>query len=485
MLQDLKKKGPARIGFYAVGHAPYWEQFPDLLPNLLLYHAQARQKLEKHSVTVMDYGMVDSNEKAYQVLARMRADELDLVICNMVTYATSATFVPVIRNIHVPVVLLALQVRPALDYSQASTFMQLENDSICAVPEFISTARRLGRQVADVIIGTLHDDAKAEKEISDWCDLARVLAALKGARLGLMGHVMEAMYDMHADPAGLTAAFDVHVPLLEIDDLVACHQAVSAGEIASKKEEILSLFTTPDPGSDPLATRLTEPDLVQAARSAVALDKLVAEYDLDGLAYYYGGQPGSIQRQVAGSLVVGNSLLQARGIPMCGEFDIKTLVAMLIMDRLGIGGSFAELHPFDFTENFILVGHDGPHHIAIADGKPALRSLKKYHGKPGSGASVEFAIKEGPITMLGISQLADGGFKFIIGEGWSQRGPIPPTGNTNTRGFFGPCIRTYIKNWVMAGPTHHFALGVGHAAQKLARLGQILGLETVVVQAEK
>jgi L-arabinose isomerase len=192
--------------------------------------------------------------------------------------------------------------------------------------------------------------------------------------------------------------------------------------------------------------------------------------------------PDSVQREVASSLVVGNSLLNARGVPMCGEFDIKTCVAMLIMDRLGIGGSFAEIHPFDFRENFILVGHDGPHHIAIAEGKPVLRSLLKYHGKPGSGASVEFQIKEGPITMLSISQKASGQLKFVIGEGESVRGAIPPTGNTNTRGFFGPDVRRYIKDWVMAGPTHHFALGIGHHAETIAQIGRLLGLDTVIVR---
>jgi len=129
-----------------------------------------------------------------------------------------------------------------------------------------------------------------------------------------------------------------------------------------------------------------------------------------------------------------------------------------------------------------LVGHDGPHHIAIADGKPILRSLTKFHGKPGSGASVEFKIKEGPITMLGITQNAEGGFKFVIGEGYSKKGPIPPTGNTNTRGFFAPNTRDFIKKWVMEGPTHHYALGIGHHADTIAKIAKVLGIQYVVVK---
>jgi L-arabinose isomerase len=181
------------------------------------------------------------------------------------------------------------------------------------------------------------------------------------------------------------------------------------------------------------------------------------------------------------NLIVGNSLLTAAGFPMCGESDLKTCIAMLIEDRLGIGGSFAEFHPIDFDEGFVLVGHDGPHHINIADGKPVLRSLTKYHGKPGSGASVEFKIKEGPITMLSIGQTDEGKFKFVIAEGQSVRGPIPPTGNTNTRGYFEPDVRTFLLRWVAEGPTHHFALGIGHHADTIQAIADALDVDRVIV----
>ena len=221
--------------------------------------------------------------------------------------------------------------------------------------------------------------------------------------------------------------------------------------------------------------------MYQAAKSAAALDRFVASNRLDGLAYYYEGAEGSLQRQVASTLIVGNSILNAQGIPMCGEFDLKTCIAMFILDQLDIGGSFAEFHPFDFDENFILVGHDGPHHLRIAEGKPVLRSLTKYHGKPGSGASVEFKIKEGPITMLGLTQTTGGRLKFVIGEGESKQGPVPPTGNTNTRGFFRPSTKDFVKSWVMEGPTHHFALGVGHHAETIQKIAAVLGIESVIV----
>ncbi|MBE6777953.1 MAG: arabinose isomerase [Ruminococcaceae bacterium] len=478
---ERKKPLEGRIAFFSVVHATYFAQFEGLEESLGRYHRDAVALVERQGVTVVDYGFVADNATAFAVADRIAGDGIDLIFCNMITYATSSVFAPIVQGTTAPIVLLALQPRMGLDYTKASTFMQLENDNICSVPEFTGVAIRLGRPVKDAVIGCLYDDPAAEKEVAEWCAIARVLHDLKGARIGLMGHVLESMYDMHADPTAVSAAFGLHVPLLEIDDAVKAYNEVTPTEIEAKKALILQEFETPDPQSDPVTRKLTEEDLTHAAHGAAALDRLVERFGLTGLAYYYEGQPDTIQREVATSFIVGNSILNAQGTPMCGEFDLKTCVAMLILDRLNIGGSFAEFHPFDFTEDFILVGHDGPHHIAIAEGKPILRSLLKFHGKPGAGASVEFKIKEGPITMLGITQNAHGGFKFVIGEGESKKGPIPPTGNTNTRGFFAPTTREFIKKWVMEGPTHHYALGVGHHADTIKKIADVLGIEAVRV----
>ena len=471
---ERKKKRTANIAFFSVVHEVYFEQFEGLEESLNGYHNETIKLIEKNDVMVKDYGIVGSNSVAFDVAEQINGDKIDLIICNMITYATSSVFAPILQNTNAPMILLALQPLQHLDYSKACTFMQLENDNICSVPEFTGVAIRMGKPVADVVIGCLYNDKKAESDLREWCEIAKVLHDLKGARIGLMGHVLESMYDMHADPTAVSAAFNLHIPLLEIDDVVREYEKVTKEEIEDKKKLILEEFDTPVPVSDPVTMKLTDADLERAAHGAAALDRLIEEYKLDGLAYYYEGNEGTIQREVATSFIVG--------IPMCGEFDIKTCVAMLILDRLNIGGSFAEFHPFDFAEDFILVGHDGPHHIAIANGKPILRSLTKFHGKPGSGASVEFKIKEGPITMLGITQNAEGKFKFVIGEGESKTGPIPPTGNTNTRGFFKPTTREFIKKWVMEGPTHHYALGIGHHASTIKKIADVLGIEAVIVE---
>ena len=476
-----RKPRTANIGVFGVGHYTYWGQFPGLRDELLGKLEVFVKRVEKQAVKVTSFGMIDDAKGATALLPKLKAAQLDLVFCDMLTYATSSTFGIIIRELQVPVVLVALQPQKALDYTKASTYKQLANDDFCSVPEFTGVAIRMGKKAPPVILGTLHDDPQAEAEVAEWCNIAKVMHDLRGARIGHFGLVLVSMYDMHTDPTALTAAFGLHVVQTEADDILRLFRKVGEADTAAKKKQILEMFDTPDPQSDPITRKLTETDLDMAARTAVALDQFVEEKQLDGLAYYYEGEPESDLRRVLSSLIVGNSLLTAAGFPMCGESDLKTCVAMLIEDRLDIGGSFAEFHPLDFNEGFVLVGHDGPHHVNIADGKPKLRSLLKYHGKPGSGASVEFKIKEGPLTMLSIGVTAKGKFKFVIAEGQSVRGPIPPTGNTNTRGFFKPDVRTFLKRWAAAGPTHHFALGVGKHAQTLKKIADALDLENVII----
>ena len=509
---ERRKPLTANIGVVSVGLDTYWKQCPGLYDDMVKKEDAFVRMLGPN---IHRFGISDNPQKAASLIPAMKAADLDLLFVDMVTYATSSTFAPFVRELTCPIVLVALQPDARLDYEHATIYRQLYNDDLCSVPEFTGVAIRYGRPVADVIIGQLGNEEwgtgngragaprtpSTAEEIRQWCAVAHVLHDLRRARIGLMGHVLEAMYDMQVDPTAVSRTFGCHVALCEPDEILTFYRelggsrpvATAAGTesgppndvVEEMKQRILEFFDTPDPVSDPWTEKLTDHDLDVAAKAAVALEKFIAKRNLDGFAYYYEGEPGSLTRELVTNFIVGNSLLTAAGFPMCGEFDLKNCIAMMIFDRLDIGGSFAEFHPIDFERGTVLVGHDGPHHLNIAAKKPVLRSLKKYHGKPCSGAGVEFNIKEGPITMMSIGLKADGSFKFIVAEGESLAGPIPPTGNTNTHGKFKPDVCTFLRRWSLEGPTHHFALGVGHHAAELKKLGRALGIETVVVTEER
>ena len=478
---ERRKPLQANAGILGVGHHRYWSQFSGLVDRMREKQARFSERVRAYGVKVFDFGLADDSQTAYAALAQIRQANLDLLFVDMLTYATSATFAPLIQGLEIPIVLVVLQPEVAMDYAHGSTYLQLMNDDFCSVPEFASVAVRMGKRVPEMILGYEHGDEMAENEIREWCQIAKVLHDLKTARIGLMGHVLESMYDMHTDPALITRTFGSHVVQCEPDEILHFYRQIAREDIREMEARILSFFQTPDPVSDEITFRLKQEDLMIAAKAALALERFVDEKDLNGLAYYYEGETGSEMRQLMTNLIVGNSLLIAAGFPMCGEFDLKTCLGMLIMDRLEIGGSFAEFHPLDFQRGSVLVGHDGPHHLNIAAGKPVLRSLGVYHGKPGSGAGVEFKIKEGPISMLSVTVNAHGRIKFVIAEGESLQGEIPATGNTNSHGYFKPDLRTFLRRWVAEGPTHHFSLGIGHHARTIQKIAGVLGIEAVMV----
>jgi L-arabinose isomerase len=290
------------------------------------------------------------------------------------------------------------------------------------------------------------------------------------------------MLDLYSDFTQVHAQTGAHVEVLEIDDLVERVESADATAIDRKGEEIRQTFELADAGIDPIAAENTPEIFEWSARVAVGLDRLVDDFELDGLTYYYRGVGGNIAEQVAAGLIVGNSLLTARGIPAAGEGDLKTNVAMLLLDRLGAGGSYTEFYALDFEEGFVLMGHDGPGHLAIAEGRPVARALKLYHGKAGAGLSIEMKVRLGPVTILGVSQTADGRLKLIAAEGDSIAGPTFRIGNTNSRIRFAKPPAEFMDAWCAEGPTHHVALGVGHQLSRIRKVADLLGLELAVVQ---
>ena len=496
---DRKPLKKPRIGLYSMGLKAYWAQFPGLRERMIEYGAFIAKKLDSMGAEVYNFGLVDCEQAGQAAGEYFNTHGVDLIFSHSATYCTSACVLPVHQICKAPTVVLNLQPTARINYAVTTTGEWLAHCGACPAPEVSNAFQRAGipYRVVNGLLGldytpeiSMTDEntagrpeaIRAWKEIGEWVDAARVKRNLQGARFGFLGNTYSGMLDLYSDFTMVSAQTGIHLQVLEMCDLERCLRDVIEEEVAEKRREIAEFFViSDDNAADPLARKPTEEQLDWSARVAAAQERLVKEFDLDALTYYYHGAPDGYYEKIQGGFIVGHSLLTAAGIPCAGEGDLKTDLAMKICDILGKGGSFCEIVVTDYEDGTILLGHDGPFHLEIARSKPILRGMGLYHGKQGTGVSVEAKVKTGPITNLSCTQTIDGRLKFIITEAESTDGPIMTIGNTQTPVKFNKSPDEYMDEWFAEAPTHHFAMSVGHNGSLLEKTAKILNIKSVTL----
>ena len=470
---------PLRVGLCGIGLEAYWAQFAGLKARLEGYLSRVSEMVAEAQVEVVALGLVDNLTSAREAGRRCRREEVDLLLVYVTTYAVSSTVLPLVQRAGVPVVALNLQPEAAIDYEAfaklpdrtAMTGHWLEYCSACPVPEIGNLFARAGIPFHQVT-GYL-GEGHVRQEIAEWIAAAKVVATLRDSTIGLMGHYYSGMLDIYTDLTRVSAVFGAHIEMLEVDELSALRGEVDEVALNDRVAEFYLHFEVqPD---------CAQVELERAARTSVALDRFVAGHDLQAMAYYYQGSGNAANEDTMSSIILGTSLLTSRHIPVAGEYEVKNVIAMKIMDSLGAGGSFTEYYAIDFNADQVLMGHDGPGHMGIAEGKTKVRPLGVYHGKVGRGLSVEMSVKHGPVTLLSVVEDGAHGFKLVVAEGRSEPGPILEIGNTNSRYSFSIGARGFVEAWNAQGPAHHCAVGVGHRAGDLEKVAKLLGIDCVAV----
>lgn len=472
------KSNTIKVGLFGIGLDTYWPQFDGLLDKLKGYQEQIKNKIGSFGVEVADAGMVDNPVKAREAADFLKSQDVEIVFLYVSTYALSSTVLPVAQKLKVPVIILNLQPTAQLDYDAFNklgdrgvmTGVWLENCQSCSVPEIASVFNRAGIQY-DFVTGYLQDD-EAWSDIQSWTEAAAVAASMRNNRLGILGHYYNGMLDVYTDTTKQSAVFGTHIELLEMCELKKYRDEATESEVAAKIEEFNSAF---DVSPECKAT-----EIERAARTSVALDKLVKNRDLGSMAYYYEGESGNEYENLVTSVIAGNTLLTGKNIPIAGECEVKNAQAMKIMAEFGAGGSFSEFYLMDFKDDAVYLGHDGPAHYAIAEGRVNLVPLPVYHGKPGKGLSIQMTVKHGPVTLLSVVEGKDGIF-LLVAEGESVEGPVLQIGNTNSRYCFSIGAKRFMNEWSKQGPSHHCAIGVGHIANKIEKFGQLLNIDMVKI----
>src|SRR5438105_14372472 len=469
-----------KVGIFGIGLEAYWSQFRGLEARLRGYVEEVAQRVARLGIEVVNLGLVDTPDRAFAAGHDFRRADVDLILLYVTTYALSSTVLPVVRRAKVPVIVLNLSPAAAIDYAKFNNMGDREKMtgewlafcSACPVPEIANVFERSGIPFFQVS-GMVREDSSAWNEISEWVEAGRVAHVMEHNRLGLLGHYYRGMLDIYSDLTARCACFGGHIEILEVEELASLRREVCKRDAMRRVEEFRLAFDIQNdcPGDE----------LARAARTSVALDLFVDQHRLGSLAYYYQGTGNTENEDVISSIILGTSLLTGRGIPVAGDYEVKNVQAMKIMDAFGAGGSFTEYYAVDYNDDVILMGHDGPGHIAIAEGKTKVRPLKVYHGKVGQGLSVEMSVKHGPVTLLSIAEARNGRLKLVVAEGESVQGPILQIGNTNSRYRFSIGARKFMNDWNAVSPAHHCAVGLGHLASRVKKLALLLGLDFVQV----
>lgn len=469
--QDLHGLAPitrrkVRIGLVAGGLGTYWPQFPGLLPQLQASARHVSERFAAMDAEVTDVGFVSDAQEGAAAAEALRRADCDLIVLFLTTYLTSSMVLPIAQRSNTPVLVIDLQPTSRMDHATFDTGDWLAYCGQCAVPEVGNVFRRAGVSFRSVS-GHLHQDA-AWARIERWIQAAKVRAALRHGRHGLMGHVYPGMLDVATDLTLLPATFGSHVEVLEFDDLRQRVEAVTDAETAARVELSREIFTVDDSVQDD--------DFAWGARVSVGLDRLVEDFALDSLAYYHRGLDGELHERLGAGMILGASLLTARGLPATGEYELRTSVAQLITQTVGAGGSFCEIQSLNFDDGVVEMGHDGPAHLAVASRDPLLRGLGVFHGKRGYGVSVEFDVQHGPVTLVGLGQDRDGTLALIVSEGAVVPGPLLQIGNTTSRVDFGRDPGEWVDDWSATGIGHHWSLSLGHRAGDYRAAADLLGV---------
>ena len=468
---EPKRRRKARIGLVAGGLGTYWPQFPNLLPQLQKSTAYVSARFRQMDAEVIDVGFISDAVEAGVAAEKLRLADCDLLVMFLTTYLTSSMVLPIAQRSNTPVLVIDLQPTEKMDHANFDTGAWLAYCGQCPVPEVGNVFRRAGIPFRSVS-GWLGQESAWER-IGQWITAAQIRAALREARHGLMGHVYPGMLDVSTDLTLLPATFGSHVEVLEFDDLRQRVEKVSPSEIAARKQVARSIFR--------IDGTVDDDDFSWAAQVSVGLDRLAEDFNLDSLAYYHRGLDGELHERLGAGMILGASLLTARGIPATGEYELRTTVAQLITQVAGAGGSFTEIQALNFEDKVVEMGHDGPAHLEVSSSAPVLRGLGVFHGKRGYGVSVEFDVEHGPVTLLGLGQDRDGSLALVASEGTVVPGPLLSIGNTSSRVDFDRDPGLWVDQWSATGIGHHWSLSLGHRASDYRAAADLLGLDFRVV----
>ena len=441
----------ARVGVFSIALGAYLPQFPSLVPEFEAQYAKFKTRIPD-SVELIDGGMVTTKEKAMEAGDKFRTADVDLVILQLLTYATSYNMLPAVRDLDVPVVLVNIQKKRAPEYATTDTPTWLGELYACgAVGEMVADLERAGKRHAVITGVDEGGDPHLQAEIEDWCRAAQVRRRFRDTNIAQIGRPYPGMMDLYIDETNLYHRMWLYTKQFDWEKMWAIADDITDEDaIRQKAQDILDTFDIEGGG--------TVEKVWDMARYMVAFERWVKEEQLGFVASHYDGFAQGVAGKLDSILIPAFSMLIKQGTACAVEGDIKVAMAMSILKTISGMGQLSEMYSIDFPADICIIGHSGSGDADFSlERKPTMKIVPVFHGKTGGGYLTQFYPAPGPVTYLGITQDRDGHFKFVVAEGVNESGPIFTFGDTNMRTHFTCGARDFCNRWSEAGPTHHMA----------------------------
>ncbi len=463
-MPDLNARMPRpRIGLLSTGHFYYWDQFPRLKELGLRMYERLRAHLQQIGEIIAPE-LVDTMEKARRAGEFFRRQDLDILLVFPFGYTPGMCVLPALENVDVPIRLLNAHEDSSYDYNHADTTVYLHHEGVCCIPEYAAGLVSMGRQFR-VLTGPFGSQ-RLWAEVRADCEGAAAARAFRSANMGLIGQTYTNMVDMPIDEHRLLRATGRMLIRPEVEEIEEAYRRATPDQLEEMVAQFRELYEVDD--------TVTDDHLKSSAQLAVAYDEVIHKHDIQAFGYFWWGEKELIA-QLRSQSALAVSRLAALGRPGVTEGDVKTAAAMKILDLLGAGGMFVEFFGMDFDEDFLLLGHDGPGNINVAEGRPRLQHLDVHHGKSGHGLGIDFDVKQGPVTLLNLSQFDAGEtFKLVYTTAEVIPGEILRIGNPNCRVRLSRPIHEFIDAWCQQGPAHHIALAIGDVARQIETFAEAM-----------
>ena len=470
-MADLKKRMVCpRIGLLPAGHLIYWGQFPELKEMGLNMYEKFSQRLREIG-EVISPGLVDTKEKALEAGKFFKKNDIDILLIFPLGYTTGIVVLPCVKQLDVPVRILNSHLDSSYDYKTADTAVYLYHEGPCCIPEYAAGFVNMGQKFK-VRSGPITSD-RLWKEVTADCNGSAAARAFSSMNMGIIGNTYTGMVDMPTDEHRWLRVSGRLFERPEVEEIEEAYHRVTKKQLEDMYQQFRKMYDVDE--------TVTDEHMKFSAQLAVAYEEVIVKHDIYAFGYYWWGEKELItQMRSQSGLAV--SRLASMGRPGVTEGDIKTAMAMKIMDLLGAGGMFVEFFAIDYNENFILMGHDGPSNINMSEGRPSLQHLEVHHGKTGHGLGIDFEVIKGPVTLLNLSQFNAGDtFKLIYSVGEIVPGDILSIGNPNCRVKIDQPVHEYFDKFCQQGPAHHIALGHGDHSEAIEAFAEAMNFDTVKI----